>query len=661
MRKRFFDRIDLFAALGLFAVVAAWAFLWTHPYPHPDLWPFLVAVQGKVGSAALGVAGRLALGVFAAFVYLDMRGFWIVYRDEFDELPDNFRYTRTAPICGAAFFALLPYSWRSAQFLSPGFALLVLTLAGFFLWFLGRGGRGYLAYSLAFLLLGFVCGLNLLGFAPLGFVVVSDVILRWKDAQAHGQREDDDFARRKKSIEAWFSVFAGTLGFVFGVCLLAAFAAKGSDALDFAAKVVAWWTAWTGAAVRSVFTSATLALVLSIVIAVMGLAAGRRIRSLGPYGLMMCRVSSGVLALVTFAMFLRAVDHPERIRLQAIREYASLVADDVGGVKFLFTDGRFDDVLRLEFAARGLDTVILNTMVAPTLKEAARLKTLAPEPGDRAIFEAGGAEVFKAWARERPDRMAASAWQLGGGIVRRYGKLKQRTHGTVVRSVDEARDAEDDAADRRFVEWTKRIAAIAEGDPVGGTVFGGTDDAVAAKFDALLWRAARIAGERAERQAASKSIAAAEQERQAMRKLDGLNASLRAQGEVIERMLPTEKLVFTAREALDVALKRADFELARRYAGEVLAGAPEDPAANFAMGMANLEAKEYFRASVCFEKALRRNPNEPAALNNIAIAYMKLGQGEKALGFAERAAKVHPKSAEIQRTLAEIRKNVSRE
>ena len=146
-----------------------------------------------------------------------------------------------------------------------------------------------------------------------------------------------------------------------------------------------------------------------------------------------------------------------------------------------------------------------------------------------------------------------------------------------------------------------------------------------------------------------------------MRKLDGLNARLRTQGEVIERMLPTEQLVFTAREALEVALKRADFELARRYAGEVLAGAPEDPAANFAMGMANLEAKEYFLASVYFEKALRRNPNEPASLNNLAIAYMKLGQGEKALGFAERAAKVYPKSTEIQRTLAEIRKNVSKE
>lgn len=658
---RTFDKIDLLAALGLFVGVAAWAFLWTHPYPHPDLWPFLVTVQGKVRSAALGVAGRLALGVFAAFAYLVIRGFWFLHRDEFDELPDNFCFTRTAPICAAAAFAMFPCAWRAGQFLSPGFALLVLILFGLFLWFLGRGGRGLLAYAFAYLLFGFASGANILGFGALAFAAVSDVILRWRDAQAHGQREDDDFAQRKKSIETWFSIFAGVVGFIGGACLLASFAPGGDAPLGLIARGMAWWTTWTGAALRDLFAWPMLVLVLAIVLAAVGLAIGRRIRSLGPYGRMMCLVFSGLLAVATFVMLLRSVDRPERIRLQAIREYASLVADDVRGVKFLFTDGRFDDVLRLEFAARGLDTVILNTMVAPTQKEAARLKTLAPEPGDRAIFEAGGAEVFKAWARERPDRLAVSAWQLGGGIVRRYGKLKQRTHGTVIRSVDEARDAEDDAADRRFVEWTKHIAAIAEGDPVGGTVFGGTDDAVAAKFDALLWRAARIAGERAERQAASKSVAAAEQERQAMRKLDGLNASLRMQGEVIERMLPTEKLVFTAREALDVALKRADFELARRYAGEVLAGAPEDPAANFAMGMANLEAKEYFRASVCFEKALRKNPNEPAALNNIAIAYMKLGQGEKALGFAERAAKVHPKSVEIQRTLAEIRKNVSRE
>ena len=661
---RTFDKIDFLAALGLFAVIAAWAFLWAHPYPHPDLWPFLVAVQGKVGPAALGVAGRLALGVFAAFAYLDLRGFWFLHRKPEDELPDSFFFTRTAPICGAAFFAFLPCSWRSAQFLSPGFALLVLTLIGLFFWLRGRGGQGLVSCGAAFLIFGFVAGAKPFGLVTFGYVVISDAILRWMNGQANDlrtDREDDELAYLHRSVEMWFSVFAAALGFLFGAGLLTAFGAGTDTSFVLTEKIVAWWTVWAGAVVSSLVRPMTLVLALAALSAFAGLAVGRCVRSLGLYGLMSCRVLSGVLAFAAFVMCLRAVDRPERIRLQAMREYASLVADDVRGARFLFSDGRFDDVLRVEFAARGLDVVILNTMAAPTPEDAACLKTLAPELGDRAIFEAGGAEVFKAWARERPDRLSASAWQLGGGIVRRYGKLKQRTHGAVIRSADETRVTEDDAADARFVEWTRRIAAIAERRSAVGSLFGGTDDAVATKFDALLWRVARIAGERAERRVAERAVDLAEQERQTMRKLDGLNASLRAQGEAVERMLPTEKLVFTSREALEVALKRADFELARRYAGEILAGAPDDPAANFALGMANLEAEEYFRAAVCFEKALVKNPNEPAALNNLAIAYMKLGKGEKALGFAERAARIRPTSAEIRQTFAEIRKNMSKD
>lgn len=54
---------------------------------------------------------------------------------------------------------------------------------------------------------------------------------------------------------------------------------------------------------------------------------------------------------------------------------------------------------------------------------------------------------------------------------------------------------------------------------------------------------------------------------------------------------------------------------------------------------------------------LRQNPNDPAALNNLAITYMKLGQGEKALEYAEKAAKIYP-SEEVKSTLNEIRKEV---
>ena len=636
-----FDRRDLHAAFGLFVGVAAWAFIWAHPFPHPDLWPFLTAVQGRIGVTALGIVGRFALGGFAVLVYFVLRGLWFLHRDRDDELPDGF-YTRASPICGAAIFALLPQSWRAGQFLSPGFALLVLSLLGFLLWLRGRGGRECVSYALAYLFFGFVCGLNPVGILPLGFIWTSDTILRWRDNQIHDQRTDDDLARRKRAVEAWFASLASLAGFSMGVRILSWFAIREGLSLDLVRGVFALWAAWSGNALRAVVSPEAVALALSVLVAVVGLAIGRRIRAVGSHGLLACRVLAGALALVAFTMLLRSVDWAERIRLRAIREYVAFVADDAEGARYLFTDGRFDDALRLEFARRGRDVVLLNTVAAPSPEEAVRLRALAPEPGDRALFEAGGAEVFRAWAQERADRLAASAWQLGSGIVRRYGKVDQRTHGSVLRCADATRAAEYDKADARFAEWTLRLGAIAEGRAFCGALFGGTDDAVAKRFDALLWRAARLAGERSDRRM--------------MQRLDELNASLKAQGEAVERMLPTGKLVLTAREGLEIALKRADFELATRYANEVLVGDPENSAANFALGMASLEAKEHFRAATYLERALAKNPNEPATLNNLAIAYARQGRFDEALRIAERAAKILPNAPEIQKTLSEIRR-----
>ena len=302
--KRSFDRTDLYSAFGLFAVIAAWAFIWAYPYPHPDLWSFLVDLQWKTGPALLRAAGSLELGVFAAFVYLDLRGLWFTYRHEFDDLPDEFFFTRTAPICGAALFALLPYSWRSAQSLSLGFALLVLTLLGFFLWFLGRGGRSSRAYSLSFLLFGFVSGLNPLGFAPLGFAVFSDIVIRRNYMYGFVERDGDVVSPRKMLSEKWFSFLAGTLGFTFGACLLAA-------------KVPLWLKAWMGVAVRSAFSPGTVAIALSVLVAAIVIVIGRYIRLHRHYGFVKCRVLSCLLALAAFAMFLLAADRPTRIRLQA--------------------------------------------------------------------------------------------------------------------------------------------------------------------------------------------------------------------------------------------------------------------------------------------------------------------------------------------------------
>lgn len=324
----------------------------------------------------------------------------------------------------------------------------------------------------------------------------------------------------------------------------------------------------------------------------------------------------GALATTSLALIVRSVDWAERARLEAMHDYVSFVIEDSTGVKTLFTDGRFDDLLRIEFAARGVEIDIRNAM--------------KPE----------NAEIFKIWAREDPDRLAECAWQLGADLVRRYGKAVPRTVGMVHRCVDAARSARDDAADQRLAAWSERLLQLAGRKKWYFVLLGEVDAAVGERFDAILWRAARQAHERGENALAER--------------LDRSNVSLRAWGEIRERLSPTEQLVLTPRESLEIALKRADFQLAVRYAREVLASEPENSAANFALGMAKMENKEYFGASVCFEKALKKNPREPAALNNLAIAYMKIGNGEKALKAINRAAEIYPASPEIQQTRREI-------
>ncbi len=655
--KAKFDRVDFFAALGLFTGVSAWAFIWAHPCPQPNLWSFLVMVRSWVKPEILGIAGRFALGILAAFTYLVLRKFWIHHRSKDDEKGDDFFYTRTTPICGAVAFVLLPSLWRAGQYLSPGFALLVLSAIGVYLWGCGRGGRGILSYSIAYFIFGGVGALSPFGLIPFVFAMAADSVLRWQDGQAYGQREDDKLAMRRRLVEVWFSFVVGATGFLVGAVVLSSFGAGRGVLLTAMERVVMWWEVWTGIAVKTLGNLDALELLLALVLMIAGLAVGKRIRSIERYGLIMCRVLSAALAIAMVAMMFRAVDYKERIRLKAMRQYAQIVADDAKGAKFIFTDGRFDNLLRLEFAERGMGTIILNTMAAPTQKEAAYLKTVAPELGERAIFELGGAEVFKAWARERPDRLAQSVWQLGGSYIRKYGKIKERTRGSVCGCEAAERSEADDAADSRFIGWTQELLAIADKKPLLGALIGNADAEVAEQFDALLWRAARITGERAGRFAAKKADSEADGERRLMRKIDERNASLSMQGEIVERMLPTEKLVLTSREALEVALKRADFQLAKRYAKEVLAGKSDDSAANFALGMANLEEGEFSSASICFENVLRQNPNDPAALNNLAITYMKLGQGEKALEYAEKAAKIYP-SEEVKSTLNEIRKEV---
>ena len=110
------------------------------------------------------------------------------------------------------------------------------------------------------------------------------------------------------------------------------------------------------------------------------------------------------------------------------------------------------------------------------------------------------------------------------------------------------------------------------------------------------------------------------------------------------------------REGLVIGLARADFALAGRYAAPVLAADPDDPRANFALGMMYFQDEQYSRSEQYLAKCLKRRPDEPAVLNNLAIVQMKLGKLDEAEQNVRRVLEKHPDISEAKKTLDRVLK-----
>ena len=84
----------------------------------------------------------------------------------------------------------------------------------------------------------------------------------------------------------------------------------------------------------------------------------------------------------------------------------------------------------------------------------------------------------------------------------------------------------------------------------------------------------------------------------------------------------------------------------------------DDARAHFALGMRDLLQGNYADAERHLLKSLARNPDEPAALNNLANAQFGLGKLAEAEENARRALRRLPNSESVRRTLERIRKKM---
>lgn len=342
----------------------------------------------------------------------------------------------------------------------------------------------------------------------------------------------------------------------------------------------------------------------------------------------------------------------EREMLGVVAGAAEETAEECRGVERLFTDGGLDAAVELAAALKGRRLFALSLMGGVADPRETYLRTRgADDPADRALLESGAADALRTWVRSpSPGKAETYAVQIGFEVWRRDGRPMPECSGLVARPSGFAPgEAERGAEAGRAL--AKRVLALYG----GGSPDGISDRALRDAFLFAQWRLAVLARHRANAYDGQGKRDLAMEETRIADALDRKNGALEriratmawASRRRLERMTP--------QEGLRLGLARADFALARVFALRVLDISPDDPAANFAIGMDFFVQRQYARAQTYLERCLERRPDDPAVLNNLAQCRLRRGDPAGALPYAERAQAILPESREIAGTLKRIR------
>ena len=107
------------------------------------------------------------------------------------------------------------------------------------------------------------------------------------------------------------------------------------------------------------------------------------------------------------------------------------------------------------------------------------------------------------------------------------------------------------------------------------------------------------------------------------------------------------------------ALKASRFADAKKSFGKVLGVAPTDANANFLAGLANAGLNDFKAAAKHYERAVRSNSKMVEAQRELAMAYVKLGDRNKAQAALEKLQKLEASCANACEDAAKIKEAVT--
>ena len=345
------------------------------------------------------------------------------------------------------------------------------------------------------------------------------------------------------------------------------------------------------------------------------------------------RWSMILLTVFIASLLVMRLPHSNVRRILAFNDAAvKEIVRELNGAKWLFTDGTADAEIELEAARQGGRVYTVDLMATGAANaEPMRLRGLVDE-GDVIAAKMGASALLRVWACDKPNGMDDAALQLGLELWKREKSMTPppasaflaRTKGL---REEDVRDAAVIA--KTFADLILDLTAVANAPDV--------QPSVRDLFFAISWRLSRFARYRKDAEIADK--------------LDSMNTALKRMLRDLEYARLQVFLQMTPKEGLELALKRADFQDAARYASAVLKIDEDDPRGNFGMGMYFLMANRYHDAEPFLRRVLVKRPDEPAVINNLSILCRKTRRYDEAVKLAERALELLPGNEEVEQTL----------
>ena len=337
--------------------------------------------------------------------------------------------------------------------------------------------------------------------------------------------------------------------------------------------------------------------------------------------------------------------------LTIMYDYVKETVCECEGAQWLFTDGAYDCAVELEAAAQGKEIHCLSMIGTNGARDTYIRQESLQDAEDKLSATVGAPNILRTWQRDKPERLPYVALQLGLELWKRAGKALPPCSGVLSRPEGVTKEVLENGVKEGY-RLTERILELyTEGGlpPIAGAQ-------VNDLFLFMQWRLARLARHRAERFDHEGLTDRSLEEIRISDTLDTKNDSLKLILEGMSRLRELTMRQMTPREGLQFALVRADFTLARKYAEPILDADPDDPNANFGMGMSYFMQEQFGRAEEYLMRCLKKNANEPAVWNNIAVLQLRTGRLDEAMKNAKKALSLIPDSAEVKDTVRQIEK-----